>query len=108
MEGFTVRQGGLFPLQITQSDSTSISATIILKNQATDVVITKSADYVDGVADLTLDSTETGVVGTYDIQVNENYTSGDPIKFPEPDDCLDDCSFPTLEICEALDEVQVS
>lgn len=109
MRNIRVRQGSQVPLLVYQGDEGSVSATLILKNQETSDIIEKTGDFelVDGgmVADLTLDAVDTAVVGLYDYQINENFDDADPIKYPDAGDCDgDDCSFPTIEICESLDE----
>jgi hypothetical protein len=104
----SVLQGGLLPLTVNQGDSDSVSATLILKEQTTEVVIEKTALYINGVADLTLDEDETDVVGVYDYQINEEYVSGAPDKYPDPDNCQGEFAFPTLTIYQALDEPEVS
>lgn len=107
MKDLEVRQGGRLPLQVKQGDETSVSVTIFLRNQDTAAIIQKTADFVDGVANLLLDGDDTRVVGVYDYQVNENFATGDPLKYPDPNDCEDEeCTFPTITVCEALDEPQ--
>lgn len=99
-----VRQGGQLPLLVQQGEPSSTSATIFLRAQGSSAVITKTAQYIEGFADLSLTDVETSVLGVYDYQINENIPDESPIKYPDPVKG-DNCVFPTLTICEALDEV---
>lgn len=103
MNNISVRQGAQLNLRITQGDATSVSATVILKHQDTDAIIQKTASFVSGIADVMFTAADTAVLGVYDYQVNENFSGSDPLKYPDPNDCEDDCEFPTVTICEALD-----
>lgn len=103
-----VRQGSQLPLKVEQGDPNAVSATIIIKLIDDVIQVTKTALYeeINGkmIADLSLNGDETMVIGVYEYQINENIDGEDPIKYPNVDDCTDDdCSFPTLEICPALD-----
>lgn len=97
-----VRQGGQLGLIVQQGEPTSTSATIFLRAQGSSVVITKTAPYVAGFADISLTSVETGTIGVYDYQINENIPNESPIKYPDPVKG-DNCVFPTLTVCEAID-----
>jgi len=97
-----VRRGGQLGLIIQQGEPSSTSATIFLRPQGSGTVITKTAPYVAGFADLSLTSVQTAILGIYDYQINENITGESPIKYPDPVKG-DNCIFPTLTICEALD-----
>lgn len=104
MNNLSVRQGGQLDLRFEQlegSDATSV--TFLMRNQETDVVYSVNADYVDGFADITLDSDQTSIVGVYDWQLNENIPGEDPLIYPNPDNCAGgDCGFPTLTVCESI------
>lgn len=98
-----VRQGAQLNLRVTQGDPTSSSATVILRHQDTQDLITQTAAFVGGVAEVSFGAVHTAVVGVYDYQVNENFGSSDPLKYPDPNDCDGECEFPTVTICESLD-----
>jgi hypothetical protein len=85
---------------IIRLNSTSQTITTGKLIQNSDVIIDDDSNMI---ADVSLDATDTAVTGVYDYQVNENFAVGDPLKYPDPDDCSDDCVFPTITICEAID-----
>lgn len=103
MDSIKIRAGARLNFVVDQSDSTSISATFLAvfgSNSITDTVT-----YVDGKASFQFDSPDTNVVGVYYYQVSENFATGSPDIYPNFDQCDGDCDFPTLEICESLQEV---
>lgn len=104
MTNLKIRQGQVIRLLVEQGDEDSISATLLMRNQETLDVITATATYTDGVAELVVDGEDTETVGIYDYQINENFSGGDKDKYPDPTDCDgEDCDFPTIEICDAID-----
>jgi hypothetical protein len=104
MKDMKVRKGGRLSFTVTRADSTAISATFIAVFGET--VIQDTVAYnSSGVAAFEFDETDTDVVGVYEYQVNENFSSGAPDIYPSMDDCDGDCDLPTLEICESLSEV---
>jgi len=103
----SVLQGGNLPLTVERLDPAAISATLILKIQGSDTVLSKSSSYDgNGVADVSLNGDDTAVPGVYDYQINENFSTGDPDKYPNPDKCSGEFSFPTITIYESLDGVE--
>lgn len=96
------RYGAALNLVVDQGDETSVSATIVLKELETDVIIEKTGDFVDGVADLSFDS-ESDVIpmGVYSYYVRENFVDALPNIYPNVDNCDGDCELPTLTICES-------
>ena len=108
MNDFKVRQGAQVPLTVVQGDDASVSATLILREQTTDALIQATGAFVDiggkMLADVSLTGLQTAIRGVYDYQVNENFATGDPLKYPDPNNCDGECVFPTITICEALDE----
>jgi len=104
MNNIKVRQGAQLNLRITQGDEDSISATVILRPQGGGSLIQQTAVFASGEAVVEFDGDDTAVLGVYDYQINENFAAADPLKYPDPNDCDDDeCEFPTITICEALD-----
>lgn len=101
-----VRQGGQLPLTVQQGDPNSISASLYMRPQDGGAVLSVHGNFINGVADLTLGEEETATIGIYDYQINEEFASEPPIKYPDPNACEEDedCSFPTIQVCEALDE----
>lgn len=108
MDSFKVRQGSRVPLTVTQGDENSISATLRMKEQTTGEIIEVTGDFVEVddvmVADLSLDSEDTAVAGVYDYLILENFESEDPLIYPDPSNCDGECEFPTITICESLNE----
>lgn len=114
MDNLVVWQNSQVPLTVTQGDAESISATIVmvLQDSTISLTVTKTANFVDvdGVmtADLTLDGGDTSVSGVYQYQILENFTDEDPIYYPDPSNCEDECELPTIKICESLDPGDIS
>lgn len=104
MDDMQIRAGARLTFTITRSDETAVSATFIAVFE--DNVISDTVDYdEDGVATFQFDSPDTDTVGEYEYQINENFETGSPDIYPSDDDCEGDgCDFPTLEICESLQE----
>ncbi len=103
MDSMQIRAGARLSFSVEQADSTSVSATFIADDGAGHI-ITDTVAYTDGVAAFQFDSPDTDYIGTYEYQINENFSSGSPDIYPNVDDCDGDCDFPTLEICESLSE----
>jgi len=103
MDSMKIRAGARLNFTITRANDDAISATFIADDGAGHI-ITDTIAYTDGVADFQFDSPDTDNVGTYDFQVNENFATGSPDIYPNADGCDGDCDFPTLEICESLEE----
>lgn len=99
----TIRQGARLTFTVQRASSDAISATFIA--QLDDIVITDTVAYdADGIAAFQFDSPDTDYPGTYDYQVNENFSTGSPDIYPSTDGCFDDdCELPQLIICESLD-----
>ena len=101
MDSMKIRAGARLTFTIERADPNAISATFLAVGET--VSITDTVDYVSGVANFQFDSPDTDVVGIYQFQVNENFTTGSPDIYPNTDGCDGDCDFPTLEICESLE-----
>ncbi len=94
-----IRAGAQLTFVVERSDPSAISATFIA--QFTTTVITETVLYdVNGDAFFEFGEADTSVVGTYNWQVNENFATGSPDKYP----VLEGGKFPTLYIYESLDE----
>lgn len=107
MKAINVRYGASLPLTVTIDDATAESASLFVGKEGELPTITKTAPFVELVADLSLDPLETEVpLDTYKYQVNIVYEDGTIKKFPEPKSC-DFSEFPDFKVAEALDETEV-
>lgn len=102
-DNFKIRFGSLEPIEILRGDATAVSVTLIMYEEATEEQYRFTSAYdADGEALLYIEDVP---VGVYEYQVNENYASGDPSIYPDPDDCTDDsCNLPTIEVCYSIPE----
>lgn len=101
-----VRQGATLPLSVEVDDAAAETVAITVKTTADDLtpVIYKIASFLNQVADLTIDSEDTGVPeGNYIYQLTVVYSDGTIEKYPDPALCGDQCSFPDFIVCESLD-----
>lgn len=102
-DNLRIRQGARLSFVVEQADPDSISATFIAKKDATIIENTVNYD-ADGKAFFHFDSPDTDIVGEYEYQINENFSTGSPDIYPSDGDCLNgDCELPILEICESLE-----
>lgn len=101
MNNLKIRARARLNFTVEQADSTSVSATFLAVFE--DNTITDTVDYVDGKAVFEFNAPDTSVQGTYQYQVEENFSTGSPDIYPNFDNCDGDCDFPTLEICESLE-----
>jgi hypothetical protein len=72
MNNLSVRRGATLDLPVVTDDDEALTATIIIKEDSTDLstVFSKQADFIDGTADLTLSATDTLIpVGKYLYQI---------------------------------------
>lgn len=100
----TIIQGSVAAFDIIQNDPSSTSATMYLKNEDTNEVISGNAAYVDGVANIVLDGLDTSIMGVYRYQVNESLSGGGLAKYGAIDcDSDGDCDFNYIIVCESLD-----
>ncbi len=100
----TIIQGSVAAFDIVQNDPTATSATLYLKNEDTNEVISGNASYVANVASIELDGLDTSVTGVYRYQVNESLSGGGLAKYGAIDcDSDGDCDFNYIIVCESLD-----
>lgn len=101
MNSFTVWEGSQISLAATQGDENSISASIFMVNQETQDTIDYTAVFeeVDGVmtADLGFSAPEPGV---YDYYITENFNDEEPYIYPDHDCDGEECTLPTITVCE--------
>lgn len=92
-------QGDTIPLTATEPDDTAVSATLLVGVAGEAATFTKTANFVDGVADLTILDTEnvqgTIPAGEYKYQVQVDYDDDSVLTFPNPSDCKE---LPEFEI----------
>jgi hypothetical protein len=106
MNNFKVKQGSRFDFAVKTDDSYAESATLVMRD-VDGGVYDFTEPFVENLAYFgDRDDITTLPNGVYEYQINENHETGLPDKFPDPDKCSDDCSFPTITICESLDEVE--
>lgn len=105
----SVRYGASLNLRVTLDDAAATSATIYIGNEGEAYLVEKTGAFVDGVADISLDTTDTELpLGTYKYQINVDYDDGKVIKFPAGDSCDGDTELPNIQILEALDLTEAS
>lgn len=108
MNDISVRYGASLDLEITVTDELADTATLFVGKAGDTPTIIKSANFVEGTADLSLDPEETEVpLDDYSYQVNVSYTDGRLDKFPTAEQCGED-GFPRFSVIEALDEQEIS
>ena len=97
----TLIEGTVANIDIYQNDPTATSATLYMRNDETDALISKTATFVNDVATIELDGNDTTTPGVYSYQVNENLSGGGMAKYGTFE-CAD-CEWGKIIICEALD-----
>ena len=101
MEDITIRQGSRLTFTVQRADENAVSATFRFSNG--DVTVEDTVAYdSEGSAYFEFGTPDTDIVGEYEYQVNENFSSGSPDIYPNMDDCDGDCELPKLTICESL------
>lgn len=97
-------QGGRADFQVYQNDSAAVSVTMFVRNDDTGLIESITETYVDGVAQLTLDSSNiTDIPGVYSYQVNEDIPGSDPVKYGISN--CNDCEFSKIIVCESIDDM---
>ena len=100
-----IRWGETLTFLVEIDDEQAQTATLIV---ASNPQVTKTADFIDGVADISLEPTETEITpGKYEYQINIQYSNGVLSKLPDNTSCSD-CSSPVIIIEEALDMPGIS
>lgn len=111
MDSIKIRYGGGVTLPLETGDTTAVSADIYIGRPGEVYTLTKNIPLVDGNGVFELDEAETSIpLGKYYYQINVNFPTGGPKKYPSPEDgCYDEGSgFPVFIVAEALDEIEVS
>lgn len=97
----TLIEGTVSNIDIYQNDPTATSATLYMRNDETNALISKTAPFVNDVATIELDGNDTTTPGVYSYQVNENLGGGGIAKYGTFE--CEDCEWGKIIICEALD-----
>lgn len=101
-----IREGEGFEVTITDTDMSALDVTItITDGLGTFVQETATYSTVDDLRVATISFVPPLDVGTYEYMYTVTYTDGLPKKFPDVDNCTDDCSLPEFIVCEANDVV---
>lgn len=104
MRDMRVRQGSALKFTIETDDDTAESVTIVMRTQDEETTLNATEDFVNGAASFELGEGYTDNVETYNYQLNVNFATGLPDKYPDPATCEGEgCAFPTITVCEALD-----
>jgi len=107
MKAIKTRYGATVELLINSDDDTADTATLTVGLEGVTPIITKTASFASGVADVSLTDTDTAIpLGEYKYQITVEYTDGRVKKFPEPNTCGG--KLPIFEVVEALDSQEVS
>jgi len=109
METIEIRYGTSIDFSIAVDSTDAQQATLYVGKMGDTPVISKSANFVDGVAFLNLDSNDTKVApDTYSYQVSVIYAGvNQKKKFPEASDCVNN-ELPKFIINPSLDEEYVA
>lgn len=104
MDNMTVWKDARFDLQqvVVEYDDV-VSVTIALQD-----VDGNNYEFTQPVVNLIADfQSEVGIpslpVGEYTYMVYENYATGLPAAYPDPENCDGECDLPTITICEAIE-----
>lgn len=107
----SIRQGETLILSTTNDDLTADTLQLIVTDPDNNVVINETANFTttNGVrgAEIRTDDTDLAV-GDYTYMLVVTYEDGTIEKLPDTSDCEDDCSLPTLKVCESLSVPEVS
>lgn len=110
MDSISTRYGAGLTLSLDTGDTNAVSADIFVGLPGQVYILTKHISLTDGKGTFIFSSDETSIpLGTYKYQINVNYASGGPDKYPSHKDC-DSCDddFPDFVVAEALDVQEVS
>ena len=105
MKAINTRYGASVELTTNSDDTTAQTATLYVGLPSELPMITKTSNFVSGVAEISLDPTDTKVpLGEYKYQIDVSYTDGRLKKFPEPTSCTDE--LPDFIIAESLGDTE--
>jgi len=111
MDSISIRYGESVTLPLDAADVTAVTAAIFIGKPGQAYVLTQSISLTDGEGVFFFTGAETEIpLGTYYYQINVTGTVGEPAKYPSPSGDCDGCEseFPIFEVCEALDQIEVS
>lgn len=105
MAEITIRQGETLEITITADDDTADTVQLLVQDPADDSIIineTESFTTVDGVTSAVIRTDDTNhTAGDYQYMLTITYTDGFIEKLPDAN-CDEECTLPTLRICEAI------
>lgn len=109
METQRIRYGASYDFTIETDDLTSETATFLVGKEGEAPLITSSATFTDGIAEISVTPEETQIpLGEYKYQINVETSDGKVYKYPDIDDCeTEDSGLPIFIVLEALDETEV-
>lgn len=110
MEAVSCRYGEHVSLPVDVGDITAVSADIYVGKPGEVYKFTENISLVDGKGTFEIPGTKTRIpLDTYSYQINVNYATGEPDKYPSPSDDCDGCSsdFPKFIVSESLDETEM-
>lgn len=101
----SIRQGETLSLTITVDDLTADTVRFLAENGDGDSIDeTVNFSTVDGVRTASIETNDTNLpIGDYEYMLTVTYDGGIVEKLPDSNCDSEDCSLPTLTICEALD-----
>jgi hypothetical protein len=107
MKAIYARYGESVVISVNDTDE-AVTATLYVGMEGESPVITKTAAFSAGTADLSLDPEDTEIpLDSYKYQINVEYSDGTLLKYPKPTSC-DGNDLPDFIIVEALDETETS
>lgn len=109
MKPIKTRYGAAVHSKLTLNDEGLVDATIFVGKLGEAPLIEKSFPFVDGVAFITLSGDDTKLplsseTNQYKYQINVNYLTGGPDKYPDPEEDCDEGDLPDFIVYPALDE----
>lgn len=106
MKSINVRYGSSVELTTNSDDTAAQTATLYVGIAGQLPIITKTALFAAGIADVSLLPEDTEVpIGSYKYQIDVAYTDGRLKKFPEPINC--DSNLPDFIVYESLSDTEV-
>lgn len=106
-DDMSVRWGATLPLILTNDEEGADTATITVSLDDS-VVLTKTVNFDELEADLTLTAEEMEITpAEYNYMITIVNDDGTVEKYPDLENCSD-CELPILEVCDANDNPEVS
>jgi hypothetical protein len=106
MTDLSIRQGETLEFNVQNDDLSAETIVLTVRNDDEGIVIQETATFstVDGKRVAVITTNDTVIpLGDYEYMFKVTYSDGSIDKMPDTDCDAEDCSFPTITICEALD-----